>query len=75
MAAAEGVSPQQYYIQHHLVHFNNMGEAQGKIADFSFINYDSLFWAIATGLIVIGVLYLAARKATSGVPGRFQTKL
>ncbi len=72
MAAAEGVSPQQYYIQHHLVHFNNMGEAQGKIADFSFINYDSLFWAIATGLIVIGVLYLAARKATSGVPGRFQ---
>lgn len=72
MAAAAGVSPQQYYIQHHLVHFNNVGKAQEKIADFSFINYDSLFWSILTGLIVIGVLYLAARKATSGVPGRFQ---
>lgn len=72
MAAVEGVSPQQYYIQHHLVHFNNVGEKQQAIADFSIINYDSLFWSIAMGLIVIGVLYLAARKATSGVPGRFQ---
>ncbi|NOL48781.1 F0F1 ATP synthase subunit A [Pelistega europaea] len=72
MSAPEGVSPQQYYIQHHLVHFNNLGEKQQSIADFSVINYDSLFWSIAMGLIVIGVLYLAARKATSGVPGRFQ---
>lgn len=72
MAGAAGVSPQQYYIQHHLVHFNNAGEAQKVIADFNYINYDSLFWSIATGLLVVAVLYLVARKATSGVPGRFQ---
>ena len=60
------------YIQHHLVHFNNVGEKQANIADFSFINYDSLFWSIAMGVLVIVLLYLAARKATSGVPGRFQ---
>lgn len=72
MAAAESVSPQQYYIQHHLVHFNNVGEKQTNIADFGIINYDSLFWSIACGLAIVFMLYLAARKATDGVPGRFQ---
>lgn len=72
MAAASDVSPQSYYIQHHLVHFNSVGEKQGSIADFSLLNFDSMFWSLAMGLIVIFVLSRAAKSATAGVPGRFQ---
>jgi F-type H+-transporting ATPase subunit a len=72
MAAATDVSPQSYYIQHHLVHFNSVGEKQSVIADFGIVNFDSIFWALLMGLIVIFVLSRAARHATSGVPGRFQ---
>jgi F-type H+-transporting ATPase subunit a len=72
MAAASDVSPQSEYIQHHLVHLNNIGEKQLSIADFSVINYDSLFWSLLTGLVVVFFLWRAARSVTSGVPGRFQ---
>lgn len=72
MAAAGGASPQSEYIQHHLVHLNNLGEKQSVIAQFNVINYDSLFWSGLMGLVVVFFLWLAARRATSGVPGRFQ---
>lgn len=72
MAAASDVSPQSYYIQHHLVHLNGLGEKQSAIADFSVINYDSLFWSILMGLIVVLMMWKAARGVTAGVPGRFQ---
>jgi F-type H+-transporting ATPase subunit a len=72
MAAAADVSPQAAYIQHHLVHFNNLGEKQTAIADFNVVNFDSMFWAFLMGLIAVGFMWLAARKVTSGVPGRFQ---
>jgi F-type H+-transporting ATPase subunit a len=72
MAAASDVSPQAEYIQHHLVHLNNIGEKQTAIANFSVVNYDSLFWSILMGAIVVFVLWRAARKATTGVPSRFQ---
>ena len=72
MSADSDVSPQASYIQHHLVHYNNLGEKQGLIADFSVINYDSIFWSILTGVVAVFFMWLAARSATSGVPGRFQ---
>lgn len=72
MAAPSGASPQSEYIQHHLVHLNNIGEKQSVIAQFNVINYDSLFWSILMGLLVVFCLWLAARRATAGVPGRFQ---
>jgi len=72
MAAEHSVSPQAEYIQHHLVHLNNIGEKQPVIARFDIINYDSLFWSILTGLVVVLCLAYVARRATSGVPGRFQ---
>ena len=72
MAAASDVSPQSAYIQHHLVHLNNIGEKQSAIAQFNVINYDSLFWSALTGLVVIFFLWRAARRATSGVPSRFR---
>ena len=40
--------------------------------DFSVINIDSVVVNIVLGILVCGVLWLAARKATAGVPGRFQ---
>ncbi|GAA5090068.1 MAG: F0F1 ATP synthase subunit A [Alcaligenaceae bacterium] len=75
MAAASANSPQSDYIQHHLVHLNNIGEKQDVIANFSVINYDSAFWSLLMGLIAIYIMYRAARKATAGVPGRFQAAI
>jgi len=72
MAAAGDVSPQSYYIQHHLVNNNNIGGPQGSIADFSVINYDSMIWSTMMGLIVLFFMWKGARRATPGVPGRVQ---
>jgi F-type H+-transporting ATPase subunit a len=72
MAAAADASPQAAYIQHHLVHNNNIGKKQELIANFDVINYDSIFWVLVTGFLAILFMWLAARRATAGVPGRFQ---
>lgn len=72
MAAAGDVSPQSYYIQHHLVNNNNIGGKQQFIADFSVINYDSMFWSLLMGLIVLFFMWRGARRATAGVPGKVQ---
>ena len=58
------------YIVHHLGHFST--QHQEKIVDFSIINMDTVFWSVAMGVIGCFFMWLAARKATSGVPGRFQ---
>lgn len=60
------------YVVHHLTNLNQTGRAQENIVDFSLINIDSVFWALVLGLITIFLLWSMARKATSGVPGRFQ---
>ena len=69
--AVNAPSPGEYIV-HHLTHLNNIGEKQSSIIDWPVINYDTLFLSISLGLFVVFVLWLAARKATSGVPGRFQ---
>ena len=58
------------YITHHLGHLTNIH--QGFIVDFKVINYDTVFWSILMGFIGVFVLWLGTRRATSGVPGRFQ---
>jgi F-type H+-transporting ATPase subunit a len=58
------------YIVHHLQHLQN--HKQTSVVDFSVVNMDSLFFSITLGILTCFVLWLAARKATSGVPGRFQ---
>ncbi|MBE0546345.1 MAG: F0F1 ATP synthase subunit A [Rubrivivax sp.] len=58
------------YIVHHLQHLQN--QKQTGVVDFSVVNFDSLFFAVTLGMLTCWVLWLAARKATSGVPGRFQ---
>lgn len=69
--AAEGHAPTaSEYIVHHLQHLQNV--KQTAIIDFSVVNYDSIVVSAVLGVLGLFVLWLAARKATSGVPGRFQ---
>ncbi|MFT3663509.1 F0F1 ATP synthase subunit A [Piscinibacter sp.] len=58
------------YIVHHLHHLQ--AGHQKAVVDFSVINLDSVFWSVLLGALGCWLLWLAARKATSGVPGRFQ---
>jgi F-type H+-transporting ATPase subunit a len=58
------------YIKHHLGHLST-GHQNGPV-DFSVINLDTVFWSIAMGLLGCLIMWSAARKATAGVPGRFQ---
>lgn len=58
------------YIVHHLHHLQR--GTQGGVVDFSVVNMDSLFYSITLGVLGCWLLWLAARKASSGVPGRFQ---
>jgi F-type H+-transporting ATPase subunit a len=64
------------YIQHHLQHyqknFSFESVKQTSIVDFSLFNFDSLIFSVILGALACFVLWRAARKATSGVPGRFQ---
>jgi F-type H+-transporting ATPase subunit a len=69
--AAEGHAPTAgEYIIHHLTHLQN--KKQIGVVDFSVFNLDSIFWALTLGAVGCFVLWRAAKKATSGVPGRFQ---
>ena len=58
------------YIVHHLTHFGT-GKAK-SLVDFSVINYDSIVFSTLLGVVACWLLWKAARRATSGVPGRFQ---
>ncbi|ASK26917.1 F0F1 ATP synthase subunit A [Neisseria chenwenguii] len=65
------------YIKHHLQSLTSLsdvtkGQGLKNIADFSFINIDAVFFAVLLGVIGSFVLWCGAKKATAGVPGRFQ---
>jgi F-type H+-transporting ATPase subunit a len=53
------------YISHHLTHFS-VGEG------FWTWHIDTIFMSVLLGLVTIGMFYSAARKATPGVPGKWQ---
>ena len=59
------------YIVHHLASANSSGHPQKAIVDFSIINYDTIFWSILTGVVACGLMWMVARRISSGVPGRF----
>ncbi|MDB5776624.1 MAG: synthase subunit [Herbaspirillum sp.] len=72
MTVAEHDAPTaSEYIVHHLGHFST--HHQVKIVDFTIFNMDTIFWSVFAGVLGCFLMYLAARKATSGVPGRFQS--
>ncbi|MFZ5507076.1 MAG: F0F1 ATP synthase subunit A [Pseudomonadota bacterium] len=68
---AHGPTPGEY-IAHHLTFLNNSGEPQAQLVNWGLVNLDSLFYSVILGMLTLFVLYRAAAKATSGVPGRFQ---
>ena len=70
MAAEAHAPTASEYIVHHLQHLQNIH--QTKIVDFSVFNIDSLVISATVGFLTLFVLWLGARKAHSGVPGRFQ---
>jgi F-type H+-transporting ATPase subunit a len=55
------------YIDHHLHHLEN--HEPGGLLDFSVVHWDTLFFSVLCGLIVLFVLWLAARRATRACPG------
>jgi F-type H+-transporting ATPase subunit a len=69
--AAEQMTPTAY-ISEHLQNLTSSGGPQSSIIDFSVINLDTIFWASLMGFIAVFILLIAARRATPGVPGRFQ---
>jgi F-type H+-transporting ATPase subunit a len=68
--AAEHAPSAGEYIIHHLTHLQN--HKAGNVVDFTVFNFDSLFFSVLVGVLGCWMLWAAARKATSGVPGRFQ---
>jgi F-type H+-transporting ATPase subunit a len=68
--AAEHGQTAGEYIVHHLTHLQTSKPA--AVADFSVFNIDSLLFSIVLGVLGCWLLWLGARKATSGAPGRFQ---
>ena len=69
-AAAEAPNATEY-IQHHLTFLSN--KTASGIIDFSVINWDSVFFSVVLGLLFVGSFYLMARRATRGVPRKFQS--
>jgi F-type H+-transporting ATPase subunit a len=70
MASAAAPTASEYVI-HHLAHLNTSGKPQAQVVDFSIINIDTVFWAVAMGVLTCGLMYAAARRVHSGVPSRF----
>ena len=72
--AAEGqaLTPGEYIV-HHLTHLHNA--APTGLVDLSVFNFDSIFFSTLLGVVTCWVLWLGARRATSGVPGRFQAAI
>jgi F-type H+-transporting ATPase subunit a len=66
MASSKYETPSEY-ITHHLTNLTV------KVGDFWSINLDSLIMAVIVGVIGMGAFWLAARRVTSGVPGKFQS--
>ena len=58
------------YILHHLTFWQN--HPPRAVADFTVFNFDSIFYGVLLGVLGCLFMWSAARKATSGVPGRLQ---
>jgi F-type H+-transporting ATPase subunit a len=69
MATAEAPTATEYIV-HHLTHLATA--KQKSIVDFSVINVDTIFFSVACLLLTLWLLRSAAKRATAGVPTRFQ---
>ena len=64
-AAATGPANSTQYITHHLTHLK-VGEG------FWTFHVDTMFLSVLMGVLALGLFWMAARKATTGVPGKWQ---
>ncbi|CAN5116992.1 F0F1 ATP synthase subunit A [soil metagenome] len=71
MATEEHLPTAKEYIVHHLQQLQ-LPNKQTFIVDFHVINIDTVIFSLLCGFGAILFLYMAARKATPGVPGKFQ---
>lgn len=73
MSAAPALTVEGY-ILHHLHHltFNLKTWSFDDSSDFFSVHLDTLFFSILLGLLYLFIFRMAARKATSGVPGKIQ---
>ncbi len=62
--AAAGSSPTEY-VSHHLVHLT-VGEGLWSL------HIDTILFSLLTGGLMLLIMWLGARRATSGVPGKLQ---
>ncbi len=61
------------YISHHLHNWNWAPHASGEhAAGFWSFHLDTFWVALILGFVFLGVFSMVARRATAGVPGRFQ---
>ena len=63
-----GAGPTEY-INHHL-HFLQLKVGEGS---FMTLNIDTLFFTLVLSVLFVAAFLLTARRATAGVPGKFQT--
>src|ERR1700712_2537706 len=70
MAAEEHAPNSGEYIQHHLTHLSNIDGNVGTV-NFHVVHWDSVLFSSALGLIFLLFGLFAARRVTSGAPGRF----
>ncbi|HWZ63419.1 MAG TPA: F0F1 ATP synthase subunit A [Steroidobacteraceae bacterium] len=70
MKVAEAVGGATDYIVHHETFLSS--KAPQGIVDFSTLNLDTVFFSVLLAVLFAGSFYLAARRATVGVPGKFQ---
>ena len=69
--AATGQAPTATeYIVHHLTHLSSA--KQKVIIDFSVLNFDTVIFSVLVLGLTLWILRSAAKRATSGVPGKFQ---
>jgi F-type H+-transporting ATPase subunit a len=58
------------YISHHLHHLAS--QKQSALFDINVLHLDTIFFSVLCGLVALIPLFFAARRATPGVPGKFQ---
>jgi len=58
------------YISHHLQHLAS--SPQNSLFDPSIVHWDTLFFSLLCAAVVLLALRAAAKRATAGVPGKFQ---
>ena len=66
--AGEALTPTTY-IQHHL---QNLTAPVGEGGGFWTLHVDTILTAVVLGLVMVFAFWLATRKATAGVPGKWQ---